>query len=197
MLQSREMGRLTKELCQASAFRKSATDAMRRMTQATLTACATMRGQMVHEYRAQTHKFLASLASDVAVQRRDTAHQIAQTRKFLSSMAKNVAAGRRVTMNQIARSTAARCKAGDQMRGNLERQVSFIMNKAADLRNAAADAVAELASAHRRMAKQQKTALKSGRRKLRGDTARFVNAIHADRMKAHDIWSAFKLGGAA
>ncbi len=197
MSQSRQMGRLTKELRQASEFRKSALDAMRESTQATLMACATMRGENARDYRAQTQRFLASLTKEVAAHRRATAHKVAQTRKCLSSMAKNVAARRRATMNQIARSTAARSKAGNQMRGNLAREVTSIMNKASELRNAAADAVSGLADTHRRMARQQRAALKSDRRKLRADTARFVNAMHADRMKAHGIWSAFKLGSAA
>ena len=197
MSQSREMGRLTKELRQASDFRKSALDAMRESTQDTLMACATMRGESARDYRAQTQKFLSSLSREVAAHRRATAHKIAQTRKCLGSMAKNVAARRRATMNQIARSTAARSKAGNQMRENLGRQVTSIMNKASEVRNAAADAVSELADAHRRMAKHQRAALKSDRRKLRTETAKFVNAMHADRTKAREIWSAFKLGNAA
>jgi len=184
------MGRLTKELSQASKFRKSAIDGMRRTTQATLTACATLRGEAVRDYRAQTHKFLASLTGDVAAHRRATAHQIAQTRKNIARIRNDVAAGCRATMNQIARWTAARSKAGNQMHGNLRRQVTFIMNKVADLRS-------EFANAHRAMAKRQQAALKSGRRKLRADSTRHVNAMHADRMKAHGMWSALTPAGAA
>jgi uncharacterized protein YicC (UPF0701 family) len=112
-------------------------------------------------------------------------------------MAKDVAAGRGAMMNELARLSSARRKAGSRMRGNLERQVTLIAHNTAGIRNAAANAVSELAHAHRRMARQQEAALKSGRRKLGADTARFVNAMHADRMKAHGIWSDFRLGRAA
>jgi hypothetical protein len=197
MSRSRKMGRLTKELDQAAEFRKSAIDAMRRTTQATLTACASMRGETSRDYRARTQKFLASLVRDVAAHRRATAHQIAQTRRFLTSMAKDVAADRRATVNQLARFSSARRKAGSQMRGNLERQVTVVANKTAGIRDAAANAISEVANAHRRMARQQEAALRAGRRKLGADTARFVKAMHADRMKTHGIWSDFRLGRAA
>ena len=197
MSRSREMSHLTKELDQAAKFRKSAIDAMRRTAQATLAACANMRGEISRDYRVRTQKFLASLVRDVAGHRHATTHQIAQTRKFLNSMAKDVAAGRRATMNQLARMTGARRKAGSQMRGNLERQVALIANNVAGIRNAAANAVSELAHAHRRMAKQQEVAPKAGRRKLGADTARFVSAMHTDRTKSHGIWSDFRLGRAA
>jgi hypothetical protein len=73
-----EMGRLTREFSQASKFRTSALDGMRRATKATLMECATMRGNMMHDYRVQTHKFLASLARDVAAHRRATTKQVMQ-----------------------------------------------------------------------------------------------------------------------
>jgi hypothetical protein len=183
MSQSRQMGHLTKELSQAKKFRKSAVENMRRSAQATLKACATMRGEAVRDYRAQTHKFLASLAKDVATFRHGSAHKITQIRK-------NVATGSRAMSNQRQRWTTARHKAGDQMRGALERQVSFIADKVAALRS-------DFSNAHQSMAKHQKTALTAGRRKLRADMTRYVNAAHADRAKAQGIWSAFRLAGAA
>ena len=73
-----EMGRLTNHLSQASQFRASAIDGMRRAAQATLMECATMRGNMMHDYRVQTHKFLASLTKDVAAHRRATTKQVMQ-----------------------------------------------------------------------------------------------------------------------
>ncbi len=190
MSQSREIGRLTKELGQASEFRKSAIDVMCRTTQATLTACATMRGKMARDYRMQAHKFLASLTRDVAAHHRATVNHVAQTRKFLGSMAKDVAAHRNATMNQIARLTSARRKATSQLRSSLQRQVGAIVEQTRDFRNAAANA-------SQKMAKQQKASLDSGHRKLHANMTRVLGAIHADRMKAHEIWSAFKLGSAA
>lgn len=172
MSQMAEMGRLTKELSQTSEFRKSAIDEMRRATKATLMACATMRGDMMHGYRAQTHKFLASLAKDVA-------------------------AHRRAATKQIMRVMSARRKASSQMRASLERQVHAIMKQTAEARNAAAEICPALSTAHRKMAKRQRASLDSSRRKLRTDVARFLGSIHADRMNARGIWSAFKLGSSA
>lgn len=197
MSQSRQMAHLTKDLAHASEFRKSAIDAMREATKSLLATCADMRGEMVRDYRARTHKFLTSLSRDVAGHRKAMAHQVVQTQKFLGAKAKDVAAHRNATMNQIARFGSARHKAASRLRSGLEHQVDAIVMQAASLRSAAADAVAQLASANRKMAKQQKAALKSGHRKLHADTTKFVNAMHGDRMKAHDIWSGFKLGRAA
>lgn len=73
-----EMGRLTQEISQASKFRASAIDGMRRAAQATLTECATMRENLMHDYRVQTRKFLASLAKDVASHRHATTKQVTQ-----------------------------------------------------------------------------------------------------------------------
>lgn len=85
-----EMGRLTKEFSQASKFRASALDGMRRATKATLMECAAMRGDMIRDYRAQTHRFLASLAKDVAAHRRATTRQFVQ----LARARRNAAAKR-------------------------------------------------------------------------------------------------------
>jgi uncharacterized protein YicC (UPF0701 family) len=183
MSQSREISRLTKDLGRASELRKAATDAIRQTTKSMLAACATVRGELGREYGAQTRKFLASLAKDVAAYRRAMAHQIAKTKK-------NVAADRQATMRQITRWTGARSEASDMMHRDLERQATSIMNKTAELRS-------EFSDAHRNMAKQQEAALKSGHRKLHAGTARVVNAMHADRMKAQGIWANFRQGGAA
>jgi hypothetical protein len=190
MSQSRELGRLTKELGQASEFRKSAIDAMRQATTSVLATCATVRGEMARDYRRQVHKFLASLTRDVAAHRRATTNHVAQTRKFLSSMAKDVAARRNATMQQIARLTSARLKATSQLQSNLQRQVGAIMEQTRNFRNVAA-------SASQKMAKQQRMSLDAGHRKLHANMTKVLGAIHADRMKGHEIWSAFRLGGAA
>ena len=190
MSQSREMGRLTKDLGQASKLRKAATDAMRQATKSMLATCATARGELGREYAAQTHKFLASLGKDVAAFRRAMAHKIAKTRKNVAAMKKNVAADRQTTMSQMTRWTSARSKASNLLHRDLERQAAAMMNKTAQLRS-------EFANAHRNMAKQQAAALKSGRRKLHAGVARVVDAMHADRMKAHGIWANFRLNGAA
>jgi hypothetical protein len=92
--------------------------------------------------------------------------------------------------SQLGRWTGSRRKAGTQMRGDLDRQVGSI-------KSATAAFLLEFANAHRKMAKQQEAALKSGHRKLRAEMAKTVDAIHADRMKAHEIWAAFKLPHAA
>ena len=191
MSQSREMGRLTKELGQASEFRKSAIDAMRQTTKSVLTTCATVRGEMARDYRRQAHKFLASLTRDVAAHRRATTNHVAQTRKFLSSMAKDVAAHCNATMHQIARLTSARRKATSQLQSSLQRQVGAIVEQTRDFRNAAAS------RARQKMAKQQRVSLDAGHRKLHTNMTKVLGAIHADRMKGHEIWSAFRLGGAA
>jgi len=197
MSQSREMGRLTKDLRQATEFRKSAIDAMRAATNATLTAFATMRGEMARDYRVQTHKFLSSLTRDVAAHRRATAHQIAQTQKFLGGKAKDVAAHRNATMNQVARFGSARRKATSQLRSSLERQVGALVERTREFRDVAAQIVPTLASAHQKMAKQQRASLDAGHRKLHASMAKALGALHADRMKAHDIWAAFKHSGVA
>jgi hypothetical protein len=191
------MAHLTKDLAHASEFRLAAVDAMREATKSLLATCADMRGEMVRDYRVRTQKFLSALSRDVAGHRKAMAHQVAQTQKFLGGKANDVAAHRNATMNQIARFGSARHKAASRLRSSLQHQVDAIVTQAAQLRNAAADAVSEVAKAQGKMAKQQKAALKSGHRKLHADTSKFVNAIHADRMKAHEIWSGFKFGSAA
>lgn len=197
MSRSRQMAHLTKELSQAAQFRKAAIEAMREATQATLVECAQMRGEMVRDYRAQMHRFLSALVRDVAAHRRAIAHQIAQTQKFLGAEARHVAAKRNDTMNEIARVRNARGRAANGLRRRLQHQVAAIATRSVQLRDAAADAVVQLANAHRKMAKEQKAELKSGRRKLRATTSKVVGAMHADRMKAHEVWSDFKLGRAA
>lgn len=197
MSRPREMARLTKELSQAAAFRKSSIDTMRKATQATLAACAEMRGDMVHDYRSQMQKFLAALSRDVAAHRRAMAHQIAQTQKHLAAAARNVAAQRNATMNGIAHLGSARVRAASRMRSGLAHRVHDIAMQAAQLRDAAGATVLRLADAHRKMAKQQSAELKAGRRKLHAATMKFVGGMHAERMKAHEIWSDFKDGKAA
>jgi hypothetical protein len=197
MSQSRQMAHLTKDLVEASAFRSAAVDAMRDAAKSVLSACADMRGEMVREYRARTQKYLSSLSRNVESHRNAMAHQVIQTQKMLGIQARDVAARRNIEMNKIARVDSARRKAAGQMRSRLERQVDTIVMQVAELRDAAAEAVSELAKTHRKMAKQQKTSLKSGRQKLHTNTRKFVSAIHADRMKAQDIWTDFKLGKAA
>jgi uncharacterized protein YdbL (DUF1318 family) len=197
MSQAREMGRLTKDLCQASELRKSTIDAMRQATKSMLTACARARGEMVREYRLQAHRFLVSLTRDVAAHHRATANHIAQTRKSLGAMAKDVAAQRNATMNQIARLASARRKAASQLWSSLQRQVGAIVDETRELRNAAAQIMPALASDHQKMAKRQRASLDAGHRKLHANMTRILGAIHADRMKAREIWSDFKLGGAA
>lgn len=183
MSQFQEISRLTKDLGRASELRNEATEAMRAATKSMLATCTTVRGELGREYAAQTHKFLASLAKDVAAYRRAMAHKIAKTRK-------NVAADRQAMMSQITRWASARSKASNLLHHDLERQATSIMNKTAELRSGLADA-------HGRIAKHQRASLKSGHQKLRADTAQFVNAMHADRMKAHANWSSFRAGSVA
>jgi hypothetical protein len=71
-----DMGRLAGELSQASQFRTTAIDEMRRATQATLAACATMRGELLRDYRGQTQKFLSSLAQETSAQRRAASRHV-------------------------------------------------------------------------------------------------------------------------
>jgi hypothetical protein len=197
MSQAQEIGRLTNELRQASELRRSTIDAMRQATRSMLTACATARGEMAHDYRMQAHKFLSSLTRDVAAHRRASANQMAKRQKFLDSMAKDMAADRNATMNHIARTANARNKAASRLRGSLRRQVVAIVEQTREFRNAAAQIVPALAGAHQKMAKHQRASLEAGHRKLHANMTRVLGAIHADRMKAHEIWSNFKLGGVA
>lgn|GEM_PF-3975850 len=197
MSQSREMGRLAKDLCQSSKLRRSAIDAMRQATESMLMACTTARGEMAQDYRMQAHKFLTSLARDVAAHHRATAHQVAQTQKFLSAMGKDVATHRNATMNKIAHLASARRKAASQLRSSLRRQAGALVEQTREFRSAAAQIVPTLASAHHKMAKRQRASLEAGHRKLRASMNGVIGAIHADRMKAHEIWSGIKFGGAA
>ena len=113
MSQSQEINRLTKDLGRASELRNEATEAMRAATKSMLATCTTVRGELGHEYAAQTHKFLASLAKDVAAYRRAMAHQVAKTKK-------NVAADRQAMMSQIARWMGARSKASKLLHHDLD-----------------------------------------------------------------------------
>ena len=197
MSQAREMGRLTKELRQASKMRKPTIDSVRQAARSMLTASAEARGEMAQNYRMQAHKFLSSLARDVAAHRRASAHQKAETQKLLRSMAKDIAADRNATMNEIARMATARNKAAVRLRSGLRRQVDAIVEQTGELRSAAAQMVSTLAGAHRKMAEHQRASLEAGHRKLHANMAGVLGAIHGDRMKAHEIWSNFKLGGVA
>lgn len=190
MSQSREMAHLTKDIAHASEFRKSAIDAMREATKSLLTTCADMRGEMVRDYRVRTQKFLSALSKDVAGHRKAMAHQVIQTQKLLGAKAREGAAHRHATMNQIAQFGSARSKATSRLRNRLEHQVDAIVARTAE-------AMSQFSDARQKMAKQQNTALKSGRRKLHHDMSKFVKAMHVDRMKAQGIWSDFKLGNAA
>ena len=89
-----------------------------------------MRGDMMRDYRGQAPKFLASLAKDVSSQRR-------------------------ATTKQIMRLASARSKASGQTRGDLEDHVLSIMERAAEIRNAAAEMGRRLSTAHREMAPQE------------------------------------------
>jgi septal ring factor EnvC (AmiA/AmiB activator) len=191
------MDRLTKELRQAGKLRMAAIREMRHATRSTLSECASMRGEMAREYRAQTQKFLASLAKEVAAQRHAAVGQIAQTQKFLAAQFKGVAAGRHATGNSIARMKSSRRKAAGPMRTALQQQVETLKQKSDELRADAAQTVRKLASANEKMAKQQRSALAAERRKLRTHVASFLKTIHADQMKAHDIWKAFGTNGGA
>lgn len=183
MTRSQEISRLTKDLSRASELRNEATDAMREATKSMLATCTMVRGELGREYAAQTHKFLTALGKDVAAYRRAMAHQVAKTKK-------NVAADHRAMMSQINRWMAARSKATKALHHDLEHEATSLMNKTAEFRS-------RLSDAHERMAMQQRANLKSGRQKLRVGTARFVHAAHAERMKAHAIWTNFKAAGTA
>ena len=185
MSQAREMTRLTKELDQAAKFRKSAVDTIREATKQFLASCDEMRGEMVHDYRAQMAKFLSGLSREVAAQRKAMAHQIVQTQKYLGNKARNVAAQRNATMNQIARFGSNRSKAASRLRSGLQQDVENIVMQTAD-------AISHLSDARRKMAKQQRSTLKSAHRKLHKDMAAVVKSNHADRMKAEDVWAHFK-----
>lgn len=197
MTQSSDMDRLTKDLRQAGKFRMAAIKEMRQAAKSTLKACATMRGEVARDYRAQTQKFLASLAKDVAAHRHATAHQIAQIQKFLGSQCKDVTAHRRATENQISRFKSSRRKAASGMQASLHNQVEAIKKRTEELRAAAAQAVTNFASANEKMAKRQRASLAVDRRKLRTHVSGFLGAIHADQMKAHNIWKSFGLNGGA
>lgn len=171
MSRTAEMGRLTKDFRQASQFRKTAIDDMRRATKSALLDCETLRGETMRDYRAQTQKFLASLVKDVAGHRRATA-------------------------KHVMRMIGARRKAASQLRDHLQRDMRSLMERTHEFRDAAAQIVPALARAHRKMATRQRASLDGGRRKLRAEVAKFLGAMHADRMGAHGNWAAFRLDGA-
>lgn len=181
---------LTKDLEQAAKMRQSAIDAMRQATKSSLATFAAVRSEMARDYRADMHKFLGTLAQEVATHRRNMAHQIGQTRKFLGAKARSVAAHRNATMNEIARLGSARHKMASQLRSGLHHEVDALATQTAELR-------ATTRQAHHKMALRQRAWLEAGRRKLNADTSRFMTAMHRDRAKAHEVWSVFHLGGAA
>ncbi len=197
MSRATEMRRLTKDIEEAAEMRKSAIDAMRQATKSSLATFASMRTEMARDYRADMHKFLASLVHEVAAHRRTMSHQITQTRKILGAEARSVAAHRNATMNDIAKLGIARHKMGSRLRSNLHQQVDAVATQTAEVRAAARQAVSALANAHQKMATRQRAWLDAGRRQLTTDTNRLMTAIHRDRAKTHDIWSAFHFGGAA
>lgn len=190
MSQSSDMDRLTKDLRQAGKFRMTAIKEMRKAAKSTLEACATMRGEIARDYRAQTQKFLASLAKDVAGHRRATAHQIAHTQSFLAGMCKDVGNHRRAAAHEIARFRTTRSKAASHLRTGLRRQADAMTKQTENF-------MASLASAHKDMAKRQRSSLATGRRKLAAQIDSFLGAVHADRMKALDIWKSFEFKGGA
>ncbi|KAB2916716.1 MAG: hypothetical protein F9K29_10755 [Hyphomicrobiaceae bacterium] len=108
-----------------------------------------------------------------------------QTQKFLASLVKDVAACRNATMNHIARLSSARRRTASQLRSSLRRQAGALAKDTQELRGA-------LTRAREQMAEYQQGALAAGREKLRKDMARFVGRAHADRIKAREIWGAFR-----
>lgn len=190
MSQSSEMNGLTKELRHAGKLRMAAVKEMREAARSTLASCAQMRGEVARDYRAQTNKFLASLAKDVAAHRHRTAGQIARTQKVISGMAKEVGALRRSAANDIVRFTGTRSKATAQVRSHLGRQVDAMAKHTESF-------MSNLASARKQMGKRQHASLAAGRQKLASHVASFLNVVHVDQMKAHDIWKSFGLKGGA
>lgn len=179
MSQSADMHRLTQELRQASRFRMTAIHEMRRATKSALAACASLRGETMRDYRTQMQKFLASLAKDVS-------------------------AHRRATTKQVMRMVSSRRKAASQMRADLGRHARSLEERTQDFRNAAAEIAPAFSRAHQKMAARQRAALEAGRRKLgaevtklRSSARQHQQGVRAELMKAHEIWSAFRLGGPA
>ena len=165
------MDRLTKDIRRAAQFRKAAIGDLCSAVKSTLAACATMRGGMARDYRAAAQEFLATLA-------------------------KEIASHRRATMTNIAQLGSARRKTGSQMRSGLLRQVGAIMKQTRDLRAAAVQTVMSMAAGNHKMAAGQRASLGAGRRKLQTDMAGFLDALHADRLKAHGMWSTARFAGA-
>jgi hypothetical protein len=170
------MQRLTQDLRQASRFRMTAIHEMRRATKSALAACATLRGETMRDYRAQTQKFLSSLAKDVSTHRR-------------------------ATTKQVMRMVSSRRKAARELRADLGRQTRSLEERTQDFRNAAAEIGPAFSRARQKMAAQQRASLEAGRRKLgaevgklRSTVRRYQQGVRADLMKAHEIWSAFSLG---
>jgi hypothetical protein len=122
--------------------------------------------------------------------RRATHDYRAQMQKFLVSLAKDVSAHRRATTKQVMRMSGSRRKAASQMRADLE-------ERTLEFRNAAAEIVPALSRARQKMATRQKASLEACRRKLGAEVTKLRSSARADIMKAHEIWSAFKLGGPA
>ncbi|MDR3473944.1 MAG: hypothetical protein P4M09_19985 [Devosia sp.] len=93
-----EMGRLTSQIAQASMFRTSAIDEVRRTTRATLAAHAERREDVMRRYHTQA-------------------------KKALEARAREAAAHRRATIKQVASFSSARHKATGQLRHQLKGQV--------------------------------------------------------------------------
>jgi hypothetical protein len=87
------MGRLAADIRQATQFRATAIDGIRQATGAMLGACATMRGEVMRDYRAQTQKVLASLVRDVAAHRRAATKQVMQVARARQKSASQMRAG--------------------------------------------------------------------------------------------------------
>ena len=190
MSQSSEMNGLTKELRHAGKLRMAAVKEMREAARSTLASCAQMRGEVARDYRAQTNKFLASLAKDVTAHRHRTAGQVARTQKAIAGMAKEVGALRNSAANDIVRFTGTRCKAAAQVRSRLGRQAGAMAKQTESF-------MASLANAHKQMGKRQHASLAAGRQKLATQVTSFIDAAHVDHMKAADIWKSFGLKGGA
>ena len=166
-----DIGRLAEDIQQAAKVREIAIGDLRGAVRDTMAASATMRGEMLRDYRAETHKFLDALVKDVAAHRHATA-------------------------SQVTRMASVRRKSAKLIRTGLRRQVGGIAKQTRALRTAAEAMVRSMASANHKMAERQRAALVAGHRKLRSEMAHFLGGLHQDRMKARNVWAARSAAGA-
>ena len=103
---------------------------------------------------------------------------------------------RRASTKKVTQMANSREKATSDLRADLSRDVHALVDQTRVFLDAAAQIVPAFARAHQKMAKQQKSSLEAGRRKLGTEVAKFRSAMQHDLMGAREIWSSFRMAEA-